>query len=105
MKYINYNKWAFHFMIWVMIICVLQVYLTVDFNTFTYNQIRFLEVMQYFEIIAFVLFLTIVLFLTLSITFKKEKNYQFWLALIGAIGYVVRFIFSILFILNTTYEA
>lgn len=97
MKYINYNKWAFHFLIWIAIICVLQFYLTINFNTFTYNQIRFMEVMQYFEIIAFMLFLAIILFLILSTIYKKERNYQFWIALLGAFGYIFRFVISIVF--------
>ncbi len=96
MKYINYSKWAFHFIIWIMIISVLQLYLTIDFNTFTYNQVRFLEVMQYFEIIAFMLFLLTLLFLILNTVYKKDKNYQFWIALIGAFGYMFKFFSSIL---------
>ncbi len=95
MKNCNYNKWAFHFMIWIFIIFIVEFFMTINFNSLTQDTTRFMTVMVCFELIAFVLFMATVLFLILSSIRIKVRNYQFWIAALGCIGFIFRFVLSV----------
>jgi len=94
MNNINYNKWAFHFMIWIFIIFIVEFFMTINFNSLTQDATRFMTVMVCFELIAFVLFLATVLFLILSSIRIKVRNYQFWIAALGCVGFAFRFVLA-----------
>jgi hypothetical protein len=94
MSRINYNKWAFHFSIWILIIIILQATVVANYfyTVFTDNN-RYAFAISAFESIMAVLFLGILIFLIASIVHKKAKNYQFWIATFVGIFYVVRFLY------------
>ncbi|EDP95207.1 hypothetical protein U8527_13395 [Kordia algicida OT-1] len=94
MTAINYNKWAFHFSIWIVIIFIVQTYLTIDYNAFTYNVERFVQVMGYLSIISLVLFLLTFIFLLVSIIKKLPKNYQFWISWAVISLYFMQFVIA-----------
>lgn len=84
---INFKKWAFHFIIWVVIINLIVSYLTA---TYVNSEMFGIEdntraVMLALGIVATVLLALSLFFILASIIRKEQKNYQFWIALIGVI--------------------
>ncbi|PTX59845.1 hypothetical protein C8N46_108158 [Kordia periserrulae] len=94
MSRINFNKWAFHFSIWILIIIILKetVVQKYFFTVFTEDN-RYAVAISAFESIMALLFLGILIFLLASILHKKAKNYQFWIATFVGIFYVLRFLY------------
>ena len=82
MNSVNFKKWSFHFMIWIIIINIISFYLTIGYM----NE----EALLYFGIIATILLVLSLIFIILSSIKKEKKNYQYWISLVGI------FIFGVL---------
>ncbi|MCH3884896.1 hypothetical protein [Tenacibaculum aquimarinum] len=93
MNNVNFKKWAFHFMIWIIIINIISFYLTISYNSLFNGQDNTGEVLLYFGIIGIILLLLSLVFIILSSIKKEKKNYQYWISVIGV------FIFGVLPIL------
>lgn len=83
MDRINFKKWGFHFMIWIIIINTIVYYLTVNYvNRLMAGDSTILVIAQLGLVATFLLVLSLI-FMTLSIVKKEKRNYQFWIAAIG----------------------
>ena len=97
MNNINFKKWAFHFMIWIIIINIISFYLTISYNSLFNGQDNTGEVLLYFGIIGIILLLLSLVFIILSSIKNEKKNYQYWISVIGV------FIFGVLPILASLF--
>ncbi|MEP0265866.1 hypothetical protein [Dokdonia sp.] len=83
MDKVNFKKWAFHFMIWIIIINIITVYLlTTSASLFNTNH-NTGEVVLRLGLVATLLLVLSLLFIILSLVKKEKRNYQFWIAAIG----------------------
>ncbi len=89
MRSIKFYKWAFRFTIWIAIIQVAVIFLLMKFDPFTQNELQFLKRLEYIGLTAFVIFLVAVLALIIGFVKKEPQKYQFWIALLLCIGYVL----------------
>jgi uncharacterized membrane protein len=97
MNNVNFKKWAFHFMIWIIIINIISFYLTISYNSLFNGQDNTGEVLLYFGIIGIILLLLSLVFIILSSIKNEKKNYQYWISVIGV------FIFGVLPILASLF--
>lgn len=76
---INFKKWAFHFMIWVVIINLIVAYLTARYVDRTAFGIidNTKEVLLALGIVATTLLVLSFFFIIGSLINKEQKNYQF----------------------------
>lgn len=95
MSNINFKKWAFHFMIWIIIVNIISFYLTINYVDLFNEQDNTGEVLFYIGIIGVILLLLCSIFIVLSSINKEEKNYQYWVSIVGI------FIFGILPIITS----
>ncbi|MFK5982373.1 MAG: hypothetical protein QM499_05605 [Flavobacteriaceae bacterium] len=97
MNNINFKKWAFRFMVWIIIINIISYYLTISYTNFFNEQANTAETLFYLGIIGtFLLFLSLI-FIVLSSINKEKKNYQYWISIVGI------FIFGILPIIASAF--
>ena len=85
MKNINFKKWAFHFMIWILIINIISFYLTISYTSLFNEGDKTAEVLFYFGILGTVLLLLSLTFIIFSTIKKEKKNYQYWIAVVGIV--------------------
>ena len=97
MKNINFKKWAFHFMIWILIINIISFYLTISYTSLFNEGDNTAEVLFYFGILGTVLLLLSLIFIIFSTIKKEKKNYQYWVSIVGLV------IFGILPILGSIF--
>ena len=97
MNNINFKKWAFHFMIWVLIINIISFYLTISYTSIFNEGDNTAEVLFYFGILGTVLLLLSLIFIIFSTIKKEKKNYQYWISIVGLV------IFGILPILGSLF--
>ena len=97
MKNINFKKWAFHFMIWILIINIISFYLTISYTSLFNEGDNTAEVLFYFGILGTVLLLLSLIFIIFSTIKKEKKNYQYWVSIVGLV------IFGILPILGSLF--
>jgi small-conductance mechanosensitive channel len=90
MNSVNFKKWAFHFMIWIIIINIITIYLTISYTSIFNTQNNTGEILLYFGIIATILLLLSITFIILSSIKKEKRNYQYWISIVGI------FIFGVL---------
>jgi hypothetical protein len=83
MDKINFKKWAFHFMIWIMIINGIVFYLTITHVNLFNMQDNTGEVILRLGLVATLLLVLSLLFIILSLVKKEKRNYQFWIAVFG----------------------
>ena len=69
MNNINFKKWAFHFMIWVLIINIISFYLTISYTSIFNEGDNTAEVLFYFGILGTVLLLLSLIFIIFSTFF------------------------------------
>ncbi|MFY8186954.1 MAG: hypothetical protein ACOVLC_03235 [Flavobacterium sp.] len=93
MNNINFKKWAFHFMIWSLIINIISFYLTISYTSVFNEGGNTTEALFYFGILGTVLLLLCLIFVIFSTIKKEKKNYQYWTSIVGL------FLFGILPIL------
>ncbi|WP_420573016.1 hypothetical protein [Kordia sp.] len=95
---INYNKWAFHFSIWIMIMYSIQLYVSMNhLYIFAYNTERITQVMRALSVITLLLLLASLICLMLSLVNKQKMNYQFWIAAIVLAFYFLQIAFFLHF--------
>lgn len=97
MNNINFKKWAFHFMIWILIINIISFYLTISYTSLFNEGDNTAEVLFYFGILGTVLLLLSLIFIIFSTIKKEKKNYQYWVSVVGLV------IFGILPILGSLF--
>lgn len=97
MNNINFKKWAFHFMIWVLIINIISFYLTISYTSIFNEGDNTAEVLFYFGILGTILLLLSLIFIIFSTIKKEKKNYQYWISIVGLV------IFGILPILGSLF--
>ena len=85
MNNINFKKWAFYFMIWILIINVISFYLTISYTNIFNEGDNTAEVLFYFGILGTVLLLLTLIFIIFSSIKKEKKNYQYWTSIIGLV--------------------
>lgn len=98
MDKINFKKWAFHFMIWIIIINSVVAYLTATYFNLSNSYNNTGEVITRLGILATLLLGLTLLFIILSSVKKEKRNYQFWIASIGV------FIFGVLPLLMSIFS-
>ncbi len=94
---INFKKWAFHFMIWVLIINLISFYLTISYTNLFYEENNTLEVLFYFGVLATILIVLSLIFIVISSIKKEKKNYQYWSVIIGLVVFGILPIVASLF--------
>ncbi|WP_225034659.1 hypothetical protein [Winogradskyella sp. SM1960] len=85
MNTINFKKWAFHFMIWILIINVISFYLTVSYTSLLNEFNNTGQILLYLGILATVLLFMSLIFIIISSIKKEKKNYLYWTSIIGLI--------------------
>lgn len=85
MNNINFKKWAFHFMIWILIINVISFYLTVSYTSLFNEFNNTGQILLYLGILATVLLFMSLIFIIISSIKKEKKNYQYWSSIIGLV--------------------
>jgi uncharacterized membrane protein len=85
MNNINFKKWAFHFMIWILIINIISFCLTISYTSLFNEGDNTAEVLFYFGILGTVLLLLSLIFIILSTIKKEKKNYQYWTSIVGLV--------------------
>ena len=86
MDSINFKKWAFHFMIWILIIKVITLYLTSNNTSIFHSGNNTAEAYFYFGILETVLLLLCLIFIIISSIKKEKKNYQYWISIVGLVS-------------------
>ena len=76
MNNINFKKWAFHFMIWILIINIISFYLTISYTSIFNEGDNTAQVLFYFGILGTVLLLMSLIFIIFSTIKKEKKNYH-----------------------------
>ena len=98
MNNINFKKWAFHFMIWILIINVISFYLTIRYTSIFNEGDNTAEVLFYFGILGTVLLLLSLIFIIFSSIKKETKNYQYWSSIAGLVIFGIMPILASLFL-------
>ncbi|WP_435139282.1 hypothetical protein [Formosa sp. A9] len=98
MNNINFKKWAFHFMIWILIINIISFYLTISYTSLFNEGDNTAEVLFYFGILGTVLLLLSLIFIIFSTIKKEKKNYQYWISIVGLVVFGVLPILGSLFL-------
>ena len=98
MNDINFKKWAFHFMIWILIINIISFYLTISYTSIFNEGDNTAEVLFYFGILGTVLLLLSLIFIILSTVKKEKKNYQYWTSIVGLVIFGILPILASLFL-------
>ncbi|MGJ8685643.1 MAG: hypothetical protein ACSHWW_13515 [Nonlabens sp.] len=94
MNNINYKKWAFHFIIWVVIINLIKLFLLSNYANFPRIQDSIPQVASALYLLSIVLLIATLIYVIISVVKKETRNYQFWIA---AIGFFLFGIFPYLF--------
>ncbi|WP_299157040.1 hypothetical protein [uncultured Tenacibaculum sp.] len=83
MNKINFKKWAFRFTIWLLILNTAIAYLIINHTDFpgveNNTGIRIL----FFSILSTILLILCITFIIISTIRKEQKNYQYWISVIG----------------------
>ena len=98
MNNINFKKWAFRFMIWILIINIISFYLTISYTSLFNEGDNTAEVLFYFGILGTVLLLLSLIFIIFSTIKKEKKNYQYWISIVGLVVFGVLPILGSLFL-------
>ena len=98
MNNINFKKWAFHFMIWILIINIISFYLTISYTSIFNEGNNTSEVLFYFGILGTVLLLVSLIFIIISTIKKEKKNYQYWTSIVGLVLFGILPILASLFL-------
>lgn len=98
MNNINFKKWAFHFMIWILIINIISFYLTISYTSLFNEGDNTAEVLFYFGILGTVLLLLSLIFIIFSTIKKEKKNYQYWASIVGLVIFGILPVFASLFL-------
>lgn len=85
----NYKRWAFKLLMYLVVLNVAVAYLVVNFAEGWHDSVRFNQNMFIFSIIGTVIHFAGVIFTILSIVKKEEKNYQYYISIIGYIFFTV----------------
>ncbi|MBC3760055.1 MULTISPECIES: hypothetical protein [Flavobacteriaceae] len=98
MNNINFKKWAFHFMIWILIINIISFYLTISYTSIFNEGDNTAQVLFYFGILGTVLLLLSLIFIIFSTIKKEKKNYQYWTSIVGLVIFGILPILASLFL-------
>ena len=98
MNNINFKKWAFHFMIWILIINIISFYLTISYTSIFNEGDNTAQVLFYFGILGTILLLLSLIFIIFSTIKKEQKNYQYWTSIVGLVIFGILPILASLFL-------
>ena len=90
----NYYKWAFHCTICILIIRIVIFFSTINIDPFVQIDERFAMGINYFNKFSMGLFIASVIFLIVGFVKDQKPNYQFWIATILSIGYLLNLAFG-----------
>lgn len=96
-KLTNYKRWAFNFLIYLVILNIAVAYVVINFAEGLHDSVRFSQNMLIFSVIGTVILIAGIIFTILSIVKKEEKNYQYYISIIGYIFFTVSSIILPLF--------
>lgn len=82
-KQTNYKKWSFKLFLYLIIINIVVTYLVINFATGLHDSSRFNQNIGLLSIVGNLILLIGVVLTILSIVNKEEKNYQFYISIIG----------------------
>ncbi|CAL2103680.1 conserved membrane protein of unknown function [Tenacibaculum sp. 190130A14a] len=85
----NYKRWAFKFLIYLVVLNIAVAYLVINFAEGLHDSARFNQNMFIFSTIGTIILVTGVIFTILSIVKKEEKNYQYYISIVGYIFFLV----------------
>ncbi|MEM6721975.1 MAG: hypothetical protein AAF611_21790 [Bacteroidota bacterium] len=91
----KFYTWAFRFTIWIVIIQVVLIIFGFNIEYFAQDVdslFNFLEKANVLGLIALLLFIVAVVFLIIGYVKREPQNYQFWVALLLCIGYIINLI-------------
>ncbi|SFC42632.1 hypothetical protein SAMN04489722_102402 [Algibacter lectus] len=95
MKEISFKKWAFHFIIWILVLNVIIIYLTISLVDFPGLENNTISVLLYLGILANILLFLSIVFIVISSIRNEKKNYQYWVSITGIILFgILPFILS-----------
>ena len=95
MKEISFKKWAFHFIIWILVLNVIIIYLTISLVDFPRLENNTISVLLYLGILANILLFLSIVFIVISSIRNEKKNYQYWVSITGIILFgILPFILS-----------
>jgi len=92
---INYYKWAFRFTIWMVIIHIVMFFSILNFNSFLYDEVGYMNGLNNFGILSLVLFVAAVVFLIIGFVKNQPQKYHFWIALLLCIGYLLNVVLGL----------
>ena len=98
MNNINFKKWAFHFMILILIINIISFYMTISYTSLFNEGDNTAEVLFYLGISGTVLLLLSLIFIIFSTIKKEKKNYQYWISIVGIVIFGILPIIGSLFL-------
>ncbi|WP_299107219.1 hypothetical protein [uncultured Tenacibaculum sp.] len=93
----NYKRWAFKFLIYLVILNIAVAYVVINFAEGFHEFARFSQNMLIFSVIGTAILIAGIIFTILSIVKKEEKNYQYYISIIGYIFFTVSSIMLPLF--------
>ena len=85
----NYKRWAFKFLIYLVVLNIAVAYLVVNFAEGLNHSTRFNQNILILSVVGAVIHITGVIFTILSIVKKEEKNYQYYISIVGYIFFTV----------------
>jgi CDP-diglyceride synthetase len=96
MKKINFKKWAFRFIVWILIINIITFYLTINYVDFPGVENNTGLNLFYLGILSGILMILSVIFVIMSSVKKEKRNYQYWISIIGIVIFGIIPLVSIL---------
>ena len=96
MKKINFKKWAFRFIVWILIINIITFYLTINYVDFPGVENNTGLNLFYLGLLSGILMILSVIFVIMSSVKKEKRNYQYWISIIGIVIFGIIPLVSIL---------
>jgi uncharacterized membrane protein HdeD (DUF308 family) len=79
----NFKKWAFRFLIYIIILNIIIYYMVINFASGFDDPEKLNQNLTLTSIIGILLLLAGIVFISMSLIKKEEKNYQYYISIIG----------------------
>ncbi|WP_272149862.1 hypothetical protein [Tenacibaculum aiptasiae] len=79
----NYKKWSFKLFLYLIIINIVIAYLVINYIHLVHDSSRFNQNIGILSIVGNLILIAGIVLTILSIVNKEEKNYQFYISIIG----------------------
>lgn len=92
----NYINWAFRLLIYQLILVIAMTYLIVNFQVGFDNEDQFIQRIFILQLISVLFTIVGSILVVLSITKKEQKNYKFYISMVG---YAIILLYSLVSLL------